>query len=96
MYERYGFTFKDAFVGNTITVTGPDETTYKFNTMNSGNKGKLAMDDLNNWMASKLTAENAERAYQTSRSGDVGVAEPESPGATEGMTPEELIEYYKK
>ena len=96
MYDRYGFTFEDAVIGNTITVTGPDKTKHKFNTMNSKVDGKKVMDDLNDWMASKLTAENAERAYQTSRSGDVGVAEPGSPGPTEGMTPEELIEYYKK
>jgi hypothetical protein len=68
-YSKYGFTFKNFNLGNDIEVTGPDDTTYKFNTNSSEDEAKGIMNDLNAWMTSKLTQENAERAYQTSSSG---------------------------
>ena len=67
-YGKYGFTFDDETFGNNIEVTGPDGTTYKFNTNSSEDEAKGIMNDFNAWMTSKLTQENAERAYQASSS----------------------------
>ena len=67
-YSKYGFTFKNFTLGNDIEVTGPDGKTYNFNTNSSEDEAKGIMNDLNAWMTSKLTQENAERAYQTSSS----------------------------